>query len=209
MISRAGNQRPATGIPDGRGEVHWRVALVGILVVLSALIGFFAEVPVGVTALRVETPEAHAVRMRRDEIARRFEQGVMMLHAKDYQHALTAFHRVLELDPDMPEAYVNAGFALLGMGDAKAAADFFESATQIRPNQLNAYYGLGEALMALGNRLGALQAMETYLHRAPAADPFRIKAESAVWELRTALAAERPPVSPGGAVPHRSTGGKP
>ena len=38
-----------------------------------------------------------------------------MLHAKQYEHALHAFHRVLELDPAMPEAHVNAGFALLGM----------------------------------------------------------------------------------------------
>ena len=48
------------------------------------------------------------------EIGERFTQGVVMLHAKQYEHALTAFHRVLALDPAMPEAHVNAGFALLG-----------------------------------------------------------------------------------------------
>jgi hypothetical protein len=32
--------------------------------------------------------------------------------------------------------------------------------------------------------------METYLHRAPQDDPFRMKAEAAVWELRAALAEE-------------------
>src|SRR5262249_15795863 len=81
----------------------------------------------------------------RPEIGERFSQGVVMLHAKQYEHALTAFHRVLELDPTLPEAYVNSGFALLGMGEAGAARDFFASALELRPRQLNAYYGLAVA----------------------------------------------------------------
>lgn len=115
----------------------------------------------------------------------------MMLHAKQYEHALTAFHRVLQIDPKLPEAHANAGFALLGMGNARAAADFFDTATSLRPDQMNAYYGLGEALMALGDKRGALQAMETYLHRSPPDDRFRVKAESAVWELRAEIARDR------------------
>lgn len=129
----------------------------------------------------------HARQKQKEEIGKRFQEGVMMLHAKQYEHALTAFHRVLQLDPKMPEAHVNAGYALLGMGNYRAAADFFDTATTLRPNQLNAYYGLGEALQAMGDKQGALQAMETYLHRSPAEDPFRRKAEAATWELRAEL----------------------
>ena len=58
------------------------------------------------------------------EVSERFTQGVIMLHAKQYEHALTAFHRVLALDPAMPEAHVNAGFALLGMREPAAARAF-------------------------------------------------------------------------------------
>ena len=130
--------------------------------------------------------QQHAQAKQQEEVKRRFSEGVLMLHAKQYEHALTAFHRVLELDPRMPEAHVNAGYALLGMERFQAAADFFDTATNLRPNQLNAYYGLGEALMAMGERQGALQAMETYLHRSPPDDPFRRKAEAAIWELRAA-----------------------
>jgi len=133
-------------------------------------------------------PASHAEKMAREELDRRFKEGVLMLHAKQYEHALTAFHRVLELDPRMPEAHVNAGYALLGMERFQAAADFFDTATNLRPDQLNAYYGLGEALIALGDRQGALQAMETYLHRSPPDDAFRRKAEAAIWELRAAAA---------------------
>lgn len=132
-------------------------------------------------------PTQHVEKKVKEELDRRFAEGVLMLHGKQYEHALTAFHRVLQLDPKMPEAHVNAGYALLGMGNYKAAADFFDTATTLRPNQLNAYYGLGEALQGMGDNQGALQAMETYMHRSPAGDPFRRKAEAAVWELRAEL----------------------
>lgn len=146
--------------------------------------------------------EKHVERKVKDELDRRFRDGVALLQAKHYDQALTAFHRVLQLNPEMPEAYVNAGFALLGMGQYKAAADFFDSATTLRPDQMNAYYGLGAALQEMGDKYGALQAMETYLHRSPPDDPFRRKAESAIWELREELAKERPPVN-AEQVPHR------
>lgn len=151
-------------------------------------------------------PERHVEQKVKDELDRRFRDGVALLQAKHYDQALTAFHRVLQLNPEMPEAYVNAGFALLGMGQYKAAADFFDSATTLRPNQMNAYYGLGAALQEMGDKQGALQAMETYLHRSPPDDPFRRKAESATWELREELAKERPPVQ-AGQVPHRRNKG--
>ena len=160
-----------------------------LLLLLGAMLGVFAFVYFGwgQSALGGSIgPGSHAEQKAREELDRRFSEGVLMLHAKQYEHALTAFHRVLELDPRMPEAHVNAGYALLGMERFQAAADFFDTATNLRPNQLNAYYGLGEALMAMGDRQGALQAMETYLHRSPSDDPFRRKAEAAIWELRAA-----------------------
>lgn len=154
-------------------------------------------------------PERHVALKTKDEVDRRFREGVAMLHAKQYEHALTAFHRVLQLSPQMPEAHVNAGYALLGLGNYRAAADFFDTATTLRPQQLNAYFGLGEALQALGDKQGALQAMEAYVHLGSPDDPFRRKAESAAWELRAELEKDRPPPA-AGAAPHRRGGeGKP
>lgn len=121
------------------------------------------------------------------EIAERFSQGVVMLHAKQYEHALTAFHRVLALDPAMPEAHVNAGFALLGMGEPAAARDFFASALELRARQLNAYYGLAVAYERLGDLPAARGAMRTYAHLAPIDDAFRRKAEAALWEWESGI----------------------
>jgi tetratricopeptide (TPR) repeat protein len=133
----------------------------------------------------------HLVEKRREEVNQRFNQGVVMLRAKQYDMAMTAFHRVIQLAPDMPEAYVNAGFALLGKKEYEMAADFFNDATKKNQNQLNAYYGLAVALEGMGNRRAAIEAMYAYLHQAPKDDPFRRKAEAAIWEWREALRKEQ------------------
>lgn len=108
-----------------------------------------------------------------------------MLHMRQYEYALTAFHEVLALAPQLPEAHVNMGFALVGLEQWKHARDFFESAVNLRRDQVNAYYGLAISLDALGDRPGAMGAMQTYLHRAAPDDAFRKRAESALWEWRS------------------------
>jgi Flp pilus assembly protein TadD len=138
---------------------------------------------------------AHAEAKRAEEIKARFDQGVVMLHAKQYEHALTAFHRVLELAPDMPEAHVNTGYALLGLKRYDAARDFFESATVLRPGQVNAYWGLAVALEALGDKAGAVGSMRTFVHLARPEDPYVRKAQAALWEWETALAQQREKVA--------------
>lgn len=179
--------KPAARKPS---DVRWRaLALTAILVVLGGLVVEFSDkLPQVTSKLRMTM---HVEEKKRSEVDSRFRQGVTMLHARQYEHALTAFHRVLELAPKMPEAHVNTGFALLGMQRYGAARDFFESATALRPNQLNAYYGLAQALAGLGDNFGAMQAMETYVHLAPKDDPFRQKGEIAAQDLRARLEEEK------------------
>lgn len=152
-------------------RIRWIFLAVGIIALVGVLVAFLPG---------AGPRTAHTGKTR--EIDERFKQGVVMLHAKQYEHALTAFHRVLALDPAMPEAHVNAGFALLGMNDAAAARAFFEGAIALRKEQLNAYYGLAVASERLGDLAAARGAMRTYAHLAPQDDPFRRKAEAALWE---------------------------
>ena len=144
-----------------------------------------------VLAIPREVPVAHAPGAREApvvassqarEVDQRFTQGVAMLHAKRYEYAVAAFDRVLQLAPGLPEAHVNMGFALLGAGQPAAARGFFDSATNLRPMQANAYFGLAESLEATGDLPGAIGAMRAYLHLTPAEDPFRRRAEAALWE---------------------------
>jgi tetratricopeptide (TPR) repeat protein len=133
----------------------------------------------------------HAREKAEAEIAQRFRQGVAALNAKRYEQAISDFHRVLELSPEMPEAHVNSGFAMIGMERYAVAREFFEGALALRGNQVNGYYGLAVALEGLGDLPGALGAMRTYLHLAPAGDPYRRKAEAAVWEWEAKVAGAR------------------
>lgn len=156
--------------------------------------GGVSAVPPPITDPKID-PGGHAEQTRKAEIELRFQQGVVMLHAKQYEHALTAFNRVLKLSPNMPEAHVNMGYALLGLERFDAAADFFDSATTLRPDQINAYWGLAVALEGSGNLRGALEAMRTFVHRAKPEDPFRRKAEAAIWEWEAKLAQAAPPAA--------------
>lgn len=155
-----------------------------------------AYVPSGVAPAGPAAAVPHATDM---DLA--FRQGVAMLHARQYEHATAAFHRVLKFAPAMPEAHANMGFALVGMGRHREARAFFEGAIELQPRQVNAYYGLALAAEGLGDLEVARGAMRTYVHLAPAGDPHRRKAESALWEWSagrggTAIAAD-------GATPSR------
>jgi tetratricopeptide (TPR) repeat protein len=121
------------------------------------------------------------------EVQRRFEQAVVMLHARQYEHALTALHRVLALAPQLPEAHVNMGFALLGLERAREARDFFDAAIALQPRQANAYYGLALAWEASGDIPMATGAMRSYLHLARDERPAHLKrARAALWEWEQA-----------------------
>lgn len=122
-----------------------------------------------------------------EEVDIRFKQAVAMLHAKRYKHAVTALQRVLKLAPEMPEAHVNMGFALIGMEEYKSAADYFNGAITLKNRQVNAYYGLAVALEGLGDLIGAIGAMESYLHLMKGDDKYKIKAQAALWEWREAV----------------------
>ncbi len=122
------------------------------------------------------------------EVTIRFDQGVALLHAKRYEYAATAFQRVLEIAPRMPEAHVNLGFALLGLQQYEDAGNEFNLATQLHPEQANAYWGLAEAMEGLKDYEGALGAMRAYIHlsRTPN-DPYVPKARAALWEWEEQL----------------------
>ena len=131
-----------------------------------------------------------------DEQARRahesFQQGVAMLQAGQFDHAITALHEVLAVYPALAEAHVNMGFALLGAGEPGAAADFFNSATDLRPTLHNAYYGLALAERENGDDKAALAAMQAYAHLAAADERHLPRAQEFIWDLQAKTGGETP-----------------
>ncbi|MEO5331422.1 MAG: hypothetical protein H7839_05310 [Magnetococcus sp. YQC-5] len=122
-----------------------------------------------------------------EAVVRRFQEGVVMLHAKQYEYAATAFHWVLLRVPELPEAHVNMGFAMLGLERFVVARDFFQSALHWRATQVNAYYGLAVALEGLKDLEGARGAMRTFIHLSPSDSPYLPKARAALWEWEKSL----------------------
>lgn len=161
------------------------LAMLGLLAGFAQRDDFAPRVdaqPAGNSALAQESRDP-----RMQQIALRFEQAVAMLHAKQYDHAVTALHKVIELSPNLVDAHVNMGYALLGLSRFKAAGDFFARAIRLDSYKANAYWGLASALEGLGDKQAALGAMRTYIHLAPAGDPFVRKARSAMWEWENEL----------------------
>ena len=117
----------------------------------------------------------------------RFEQAVALLHAKQYDYAITALGQVIELQPKLPEAYVNIGFAYLGLEQWDNAIMAFTKASDLKPDQANAYYGLALALEGNEEYEAALGAMRSYIHLSTPQDPFLAKARSALWEWEEKL----------------------
>jgi len=119
-----------------------------------------------------------------DDVQASFLNATALLSARNFEQAVDAFHKVLMLQPEMPEAHVNMGFSLIGLQRFETARQFFQSAIDIRPAQRNAYYGLAVAHEELGALHEAIDAMRIYVHLVPQNDPFRRKAESALWEWK-------------------------
>jgi cytochrome c oxidase subunit I len=143
--------------------------------------------PVPVASPEAVAHASHAVQKRTEEIDARFREGASLLAEKQYEAAANALHRLLELAPDMPEAHVNMGYAMIGMQRFAVARDFFDTAINLRPDQTNAYYGLALALEGLNDYAGALGAMRSYVHLSKPDDPFVRRANAAIWEWDEAL----------------------
>ena len=187
------------------------MALTALLTLATGLLFAYWPYEIGTATApqaSLKDPGGHVREKRKEIIAREFAEGVRLLAAKDYQAAASALHRVLELAPEMPEAHVNMGFAMIGMEKHAMARDFFEVAINLRTAQINAYYGLAVALEGVGDIEGALGAMRTYIHRTRPDDPFLVKANSAVWEWEAQLAQARSgSLPPTAAIPENGKSG--
>lgn len=121
------------------------------------------------------------------QVAERFQQAIALLHAGQYEYAITALDSVLELVPNMPEAYVNMGYAFLGLEEYGPAQGAFETAINLKVDQVNAYYGLAEAFDGQKEYEAALGAMRSYIHLSPPDDPYLARARAALWEWEAQL----------------------
>ena len=184
--SVAGPTKPRSG----RRDVRWQALVwtLGLTLVIGLFLANASDDNAGAVAARQAVPlkdaSGHSVQKRKEEIELRFSKGVGLLNAKQFDAAASELHRVLELAPQMPEAHVNMGFAMIGIQRFATARDFFNAAIDLNVQQRNAYYGLAIALAGLSDLPGALGAMRSYVHLSKGDDAYLGKANAAIkgWE---------------------------
>ena len=157
---------------------------VALVVMIAAFVQFWPATPPTITQ-----PAAVDMAAEDQQVRRHFDWAVAQLRAGHIEQAIPGFQAVLEQAPAMPEAYVNMGFAHIGLEQYEQALQAFETAIALRPQQLNAYWGLAVSLEGLCDIPGAMGAMRTYVHLAAPEDPYLVKANAALWEweqLKTA-----------------------
>ena len=84
--------------------------------------------------------------------------GEVKFNAHDYHGAITDYTKALEINPKLPEAYLNRGFAKRSSGDAEGARADFKKSIEIDPTPKDAaaYYNRALAKSALGENEFAL-----------------------------------------------------
>ena len=81
-----------------------------------------------------------------------FGQGVEKYDAGNYQGAIADFAKVIEIDPQSPNAYYNRGNAKKDLGDYQGAIVDYDMAIEINPQYGNAYNNRGAIKDASGDR---------------------------------------------------------
>jgi tetratricopeptide (TPR) repeat protein len=97
---------------------------------------------------------AGAPAVRRNPAEEQFQQAMALSHEERHAEALSAFRRVLELDPRFQPDLVHYGMALAydGLGDSDSAVTELENVLSINPAQVEAHFILG-TIHARHNRL--------------------------------------------------------
>ena len=181
---------PRQDAPRPARAALWRTALLaaGVILISGALLkaaaaAFFPSGKPPPQAPAVDA-RAHADGHERD-VKQLFQSSTAALAGRRYQDAARGLTSLLAIAPNLPEAHVNMGFALLGLGKHGEARDHFLTATELRRMQINAYYGLALAYEGLDDLVLARGAMRSYIHLAGEKNPYREKAAAYLdkWDM--------------------------
>jgi tetratricopeptide (TPR) repeat protein len=78
-----------------------------------------------------------------------FQEGNTLVNNREYDKAIEAYEKVIEIDPNFTEALILQGYAYGQIGQNGKKLDVCKKATQIDNNSYNAWHCLGNAQSAL------------------------------------------------------------
>lgn len=87
-----------------------------------------------------------------------YDTGIILYNLGQYERAIEAFDKVLELEPNDFTAYSNKGLCLNNLSKYDEAIKAYNEAIKLNPNNSGAYYNKGLFLAKIGQYNLALEA---------------------------------------------------
>ncbi len=126
--------------------------------VLVAVVCALAAGPAGANPTDREPPPVRPAAAPSAE--QEYGRGIAARTAKDWQAAVGAFRKAVDLRPAYPEAWNELGYALRNQGRYADSINAYDQALRLRPNFPEALEYLGEAYVKLGRVDDARQILE-------------------------------------------------
>lgn len=104
-----------------------------------------------------------------EQVTAAYTDGYQRLKAGQYQGAIEAFKRVIQLNDQHAMAYTNMAYSYRKLGKYQRAVKFYKKALAIEPNLAEAHEYMGAALLAMGEvkqakeHLAALEKLDNKL----------------------------------------------
>ncbi|ETX07545.1 MAG: hypothetical protein ETSY2_10580 [Candidatus Entotheonella gemina] len=85
-----------------------------------------------------------------EQVTAAYEDGYRRMKAGQYQDAIQAFKRVIQLNDQHAMAYTNMAYSFRKLGKYRRAVKLYKKALAIEPNLAEAHEYMGAALLAMG-----------------------------------------------------------
>jgi len=96
-----------------------------------------------------------------------YKKGQELLEHNDFKNALYYFKKVIEKDPDYPNAYFKIGYCNGGLDSNENAIEAYKQAVRINPDYGDAYFNLGNAYDHIGCYVEAIDAYKQAINIKP------------------------------------------
>jgi Flp pilus assembly protein TadD len=94
-------------------------------------------------------------------------EAIALERQGDFDAALTSYRLALRDQPNDAKILQNIGIAYSKIGRVEEAMRAYRRALEVAPEQSGAHYGLAFLLLKRGDRAGAMNHLESFLHRPP------------------------------------------
>ena len=96
-----------------------------------------------------------------------FQNGMALIDSEDYDNAIQAFNRALDISPDFADAYEKRGMIWYYKRDFDKASKDYQKALEINPENVGAYNDFGVIHNDNGNYLEARECFDKALELDP------------------------------------------